>query len=282
MKLFTYKVINFIFIKLFEIYYSKKYKKPKFSCMLENSLAKLNGYDLKFTYHDDIRLYEVTEGNISRSFSNPERGFWLYRSGVSVRGRFLFESYCLQNINFTTGDTIIDCGANSGDLTLQLQSMSLQLNYVAFEPNPADFQVLKQNVTMPNRTLLNNALGEKSGELDFYVNTTEADSSLIKPQSYSKLIKSKVITLDEYFDGNNLGNVRLLKLEAEGFEPEILLGARRALQKIEFVAVDGGYERGIECEQTLTTVANILFESGFEMIDIYFPWYRALFRKKLN
>jgi hypothetical protein len=72
----------------------------------------------------------------------------------------------------------------------------------------------------------------------------------------------------------------LLKIEAEGYEPEILKGAGKMLERCEYIAVDGGYERGVKCEQTFTTITNYLLKNNFEMKDIYFPWHRALFVRK--
>ena len=57
-------------------------------------------------------------------------------------------------------------------------------------------------------------------------------------------------------------------------------GAAGILDFIEYIAVDGGYERNKDSEQTLTRVTNFLLENNFKMVDIYFPWYRALYRKR--
>ena len=38
---------------------------------------------------------------------------------------FLFETYCLNEINFKQGDTIIDCGANVGELIFSFQQIIL-------------------------------------------------------------------------------------------------------------------------------------------------------------
>jgi hypothetical protein len=78
-----------------------------------------------------------------------------------------------------------------------------------------------------------------------------------------------------------LKQIKLLKIEAEGFEPEILTGARGAFSIIEYISVDGGYERGLQSEQTFTAITNLLLNNDFEIIDIYFPWHRALFKNKL-
>ena len=65
-------------------------------------------------------------------------------------------------------------------------------------------------------------------------------------------------TLNKFFKKSKLGKIKLLKLEAEGYEPEILLGANKILDKIEYIAIDGGYERGKNSEETLSSQLNFL------------------------
>ena len=79
----------------------------------------------------------------------------------------------------------------------------------------------------------------------------------------------------------DINKIKLLKVEAEGYEPEILEGIGSMLKKIQYIAVDGGYERGIINEQTFTDITNYLLHNGFEIIDINFVHYRALFLNKL-
>ena len=84
-------------------------------------------------------------------------------------------------------------------------------------------------------------------------------------------------------DELNIDKIKLLKIEAEGYEPEVLEGLGDKMRICQYIAVDGGYERGIKSEQTLTIITNHLLNNGFEMMDIYFPWCRALFvNKKQN
>ena len=52
------------------------------------------------------------------------------------------------------------------------------------------------------------------------------------------------------------------------------------LNKIEYIAVDGGCESSEREEQIFTTIANFLLTNGFELIDVYFALQRALFRNK--
>ena len=263
-----------------EKYHKSKISSPRLSCFLENLIAFLNNRKVRFSYDSLTKFYCAIEEKLICNFSNRQYGFWLYRNGIQVRGEFLFYSYCLNSMDFEESDVIIDCGANSGDLTLELKKRAPKVRYVGVEPNPEDFKVLKKNVDLETSEYVNKALGERNTVLNFYVCTENADSSLVEPPSYTEIIDVEVVRLDNLCNELGIKKIKLLKLEAEGYEPEILNGAAGILDFIEYVAVDGGYERNKDSEQTLTRVTNFLLENNFKMVDIYFPWYRALYRKR--
>ena len=278
MKLKNFLSLNFM--AQVEKYHKSKISSPRLSCFLENLIAFLNNRKVRFSYDRLTKFYCAAEGKLIFNFANKRRGFWLYRNGIQARGEFLFSSYCLNSIDFEEGDVIIDCGANIGDLTLELKRRAPKVRYVCVEPNPEDFKFLKKNVNLEASDCVNKALGERNEALNFYVCTENADSSLVEPPSYTQVIDVEVVRLDNLCNELGINKIKLLKLEAEGYEPEILNGAAGILDFIEYVAVDGGYERCKDNEQTLTRVTNFLLENNFKMIDIYFPWYRALYRKR--
>ena len=214
-----------------------------------------------------------------RYFSDPKRGLWLYRSGLANRQRGLWRTYRLEHVHFDWNDTVVDCGANLGDLWLGLEGKIDARGYVAIEPNPADFQALVLNSPV-NGTYVNKALGADTGYQDFYLASGGGDSSLIEPPDWDSRVKVEVVRLDDLTNSLGLSQIKLFKLEAEGFEPEILRGAEKTLGICEFVAIDGGYERGVHQTQTFTSLSNTLICRGFHMVDVYFNYGRALFRRK--
>jgi FkbM family methyltransferase len=276
------QILQIMIMKLISIFV-RKFHKCNFSTnylsvLLENCIGSIRGHNQKFSYNKNENIFSIYEEGRERKFFNKIRGFSLYRNGIKNRGKFIFSSYCLQNITFNTNDVIIDCGANYGDLILELEKFIKPSNYIAIEPNPSDFEILKFNAN--NSILINKALGNSNGVLPFYVSTERGDSSLIEPKHFDKVIDVQVVRLDTLMQDLNLNKIKLLKIEAEGYEPEILKGAGEMLERCEYIAVDGGYERGIHCEQTFTTITNYLLNNNFEIKDIYFPWHRALFIKK--
>ena len=59
-----------------------------------------------------------------------------------------------------------------------------------------------------------------------------------------------------------------MKLEAEGFEPEILQGGLSILDQVEYIAADLGWERGQEQDCTIPQVVNLLLSYRFRLKSV--------------
>ena len=68
-----------------------------------------------------------------------------YGKGLAARLKDLSESYFIEEIDFSDGDTFIDCGANVGDMILVTKNLRARVNYIGFEPSPDEFKCLKKN-----------------------------------------------------------------------------------------------------------------------------------------
>ena len=173
---------------------------------------------------------------------------------------------------------MVDCGANYGDLWLSLDEKIEPSRYITFEPGELEHNSIKMNAPKGIHSKL--GLSNKSEVVRFYVNEQDADSSIVEPVSYSHFVDIKTTTLSNYLKTQEIDKIKLFKLEAEGFEPEILEGASETLQNIHYIALDGGYERGKNQDETFSQISNFLTERNFEMVSINFNWRRALFKNK--
>jgi FkbM family methyltransferase len=221
-------------------------------------------------------LFIAKQNSLVRYFGDMDRGFDSYGKNIMTRSSIIDNSYCLQNINFSSEDIVIDCGANYGDLFIGLSKKIPEQNYIAFEPGPIEYQCLLNS--LPNSRIFNLGLSDKDGELEFYLCSKTADSSVVRPKSFTDIVKTKVTSMDSILPSLQINKCKLFKLEAEGWEPEILNGAREFMKICEYIAIDGSPERGIEEKITFHTLNNDLLKSGFEMVDIYGESYRALYK----
>ena len=233
--------------------------------VLKNFHLKLLKKNVRYAAHGG--KIEISNNNLR--WTTHRGRVHLYSQGLLERGSSVGKSYLLDQIDFSDGDTVVDCGANMGDLQLWFEDKNMKVSYLGIEPNPLDFECLSKNM-LSGSHCLNLALWNEIGSLEFWVDSKSASSSLIQPPSFSKTITVKASRLDEL---EMPKRIKLLKLEGEGAEPEMLLGARRFFPRIEFISVDVGPERGIDQTPTRSEVLDIMKENHF-IVVLENPYHR--------
>ena len=247
-------------------------------CLMFNIKSILIRKDIRFEKDNHNKLYIAKSRKYKRYFLSKEQNVNYLSKGFTWRYENLAREYMLNKIEFISSDVIIDCGANIGDFEIFFKEKNLDVDYLAFEPSPNEFKCLKRNLLLPNSKCFNYALFNEEKTFNFYISSENADSSLFKPKSYSAVKKVKAKRLDIIFKELELRKIKLLKLEAEGAEPEIILGCIDILPNIEYITADLGFERGINEDSTLPKVSNILLNNDFEMVDINGPRLTCLFK----
>ena len=221
--------------------------------------------NVEFGYDDAVEMFfarDLYSGE--KVYVSDRKRLELYVKGPQHRQNWLLSDYGIPNDLVGTRDLVVDVGANSGELGIWVQSVGGR--YVGIEPDPKAFRALQKNVSSP--FLYQIALSDGNGGAEFYLNTKEADSSLFRPDVVQGKISVEVKTLDTVLSALGIpGTIRLLKIEAEGMEPEVIAGAALSLQRVEYIAVDAGPERG--GENTVPGVLNALSPLGFEIVSCY-------------
>lgn len=238
-----------------------------------NSALAWNDAGVRFFYDKEKRAY----GYVDERYGLPIYFFHktrskMYRNGIIHRVDSLARDYFLSRIKFTDGDVVLDCGANIGELYFWFKFNDLRVRYVAFEPSPLEFSALRMNC--PNADAHNVALWNRNETIPFYLASEDADSSIIQPAQHQGSIAVEGRRLEAYIEEP----IRLLKLEAEGAEPEILEGIGDKLRLIEYISADLGFERGVNCESTLVPVTNMLLRNNFSLVEVGYPRVVALFK----
>lgn len=223
-------------------------------------LLSLNAfYKIKFGFDKNKQLFFAEENNVKHYFSEAFRGNWLFNQGLFNRSLKLCKSYGIDKISIKPDDIIIDIGANYGDIGIYLRKFGPKL--YGIEPDPQAFKALKEN---NYHKVFNIACSDKKGFSKLYLSSTHADSSLIQNSLDQKHLEVETDTLHNLFKEKT--KIKLIKLEAEGLEPEILNGSIDILKKTEFICVDGSPERGPEKEQTIENTINFLAENNFKLL----------------
>lgn len=175
----------------------------------------------------------------------------------------LLYSYGLENFKIEKNDLIIDCGANVGNLYLSINRFIKTFNYIAFEPDPKVFKCLELNLDKFNNVeLYRVGLSTENKNKKFYVNDETGDSSL---EEFNTKVSIEINTKN--LDSFKYEKVKLLKIDAEGHELEVLLGAKNTLSNIEYLTVDMGAEKGNDNKNTVSSVTNFLIRQNFELVN---------------
>jgi len=249
-------------------------------CLFFNIKSKIRNKEITFREIKGESHYVALTKNYKRFFKAKRQNILSYSNGIQERGRTLGRTYFLDEISFSRHDVVVDCGANVGDLKIYFHDKNIDITYLAFEPAPEEFECLKKNLLLPKSKAFNYALFDKEENKKFFVSSDFGDSTLFRPKCFSKEIKVKTKRFDMFFSSFGLKNIKLLKLEAKGGEPEVLFGCGDVLKNIEYISADLGFERGLEQYSTLPEVANYLIQEGFEILNIMPSRFVCLFKNK--
>lgn len=137
------------------------------------------------------------------------------------------------------GMTVIDIGAHRGFYTLLFSKIVGKRGRVlSFEPSVSNNHRLKLHLKINlchNVEIKDCALGKEPGETSLYVVPSETVlNSLRVPDTHhaSTLMPVQVQTLDDVLSGERVGKVDFIKLDVEGGELDVLLGAEHLLQTV--------------------------------------------------
>jgi len=136
--------------------------------------------------------------------------------------------------------TIIDAGAYKGKYTeLCENSVGSDGHIYAIEPNPIFYAELKNkfgNGRHPNIRLFEAALGDEVTETTFYASDEFASTSSFNRDhaalfsGRSREIRVLQMTLDQLLENEHIEGVEMAKIDVEGAELRLLMGAAKSLE----------------------------------------------------
>ena len=199
------------------------------------------------------------------AFAVPQRAP-RYMVGVKNRLQMLYASYLFEDSarHRARGAFIVDVGANVGEFSLAALRYGAK-GALCFEPDPKAVHALRANVGKYGSVGVHEvALSQRADSMRFFQATASADSSLVPPPKSDQSLVVKTRRLDDYLQVLPEGRL-LLKIDAEGAEPEVLRGAEKTFRDRDVVTViDVGKER--QGESTAHACRAILEQAGFTVV----------------
>ncbi|WP_300662176.1 FkbM family methyltransferase [Fluviicola sp.] len=132
-------------------------------------------------------------------------------------------------------NVILDIGANIGEISLRFAQRYPQASIHGFEPFPDTFETLKRNVSLnsfPNIELHPLGLGSEQGKV-FFEERSAGNPGMNRvtsdPEKSSREVA--ITTLDSFIQNLGDQHISLIKIDVEGYELEVLKGARNLIQE---------------------------------------------------
>lgn len=163
------------------------------------------------------------------------------------------------------GDVVIDIGGHIGTFTLFISSKLKAGRVITFEPVPKNFKMIKRNLSLNNinNVVVNQqAVGSKTGESILHLDEENNGANSFYESDSDKIIKVSTTTLEEIFNRFKLKEVKLLKIDAEGAEYDILLNCKdNLLRKIKKIVIE--YHDYLNSTFDYKNIIKKLSRSGF-------------------
>lgn len=149
------------------------------------------------------------------------------------------EDFFIKKISkMLNGSIVIDVGANIGNYSNRIRNSAKDAKIYSIEPHPTTFKKLKSQSFEHNYSAFNIAFGDTDGELQLYDYESKDGSShaSLYQGVFSEIHKSdsvshsvQVTTLDAFVKNHDIDEITLLKIDTEGNELKVLLGAKQLI-----------------------------------------------------
>jgi FkbM family methyltransferase len=195
---------------------------------------------------------------------------------------------------------IFDVGANVGEAANLFKTIWPNSKIHCFEPQKSCFNELEHTAKMFGNDIVVNKVGvgdKPQKNVIFYthelskglaglykINVDSSDSIDMNKirdnedggnlnnyiEKINKVEEIELIRLDDYINAKGLSNsiIDLLKIDTEGFEPEVLMGMGNKLANVRFILTEIMFYDYYEKKLSFSDIERPLIPYGFEIYDI--------------
>lgn len=173
---------------------------------------------------------------------------------------------------------ILDVGAHIGESVSFFKEIFSKSKIYSFEPFPESFSKLEK-LDYKNFFPINKAVYSSTGISNFHaynmnhlsslkkINKDSKDSIDYASKSKSNELKVKTITLDDFVIQKKISKIDLLKIDVQGAESDVLLGAKkRCLHLTKVITVEIGLFDFYEKKSSFHEIESLL--KNFELYSI--------------
>lgn len=173
-------------------------------------------------------------------------------------------------------NALIDIGANQGQFAAEARRAGFAGPMVSFEPGSAAFESLQRNAGGdPAWEVLNLAVGAGRSQATLNVSRNSVSSSLRRPlpthldAAPLSAVRNRETVEVVALDSLDLPDGPLaLKIDTQGFEMQVLQGARATLERVVLLQVELSLVELYDGQSSALDVLGFLTSAGFEIFDV--------------
>ena len=191
----------------------------------------------------------------------------------------------LRHIEPNRGLHLVDAGAHHGAFTSALARYCPISQALLIEPQPEKANLLKKAFTPPQYMVVEGALSSSTGTADLRIYSNDATTSLLAFENsmpelgkldtnVQRTIRCQTFTLDDLSQTTGFERADLVKIDVQGAEHAVLLGARQFLSRTSRLWIEISFRPIYHNSATFFDVYGFLQGAGFKLLEIE-PGFRA-------
>lgn len=213
-------------------------------------------------YSEDIRIRDIFVDKPILKTKNNTTPTYLNYMEFFVQG--VYDKY-LKGKQF---DTVVDVGANTGIWIEYINHVAKCGKIYAIEPNLQALRTLRDTYTADDITLIDKALCDSDGEIDFFVDPGNSTIGSIRKNHQEALTishKVKSISFRTFIKEYNIDHIDLFKMDIEGGEyPFFESMQKEDLDKIKTMLVEYHLQAGQALDKEVAILLALLRGAGFK------------------
>ncbi len=163
------------------------------------------------------------------------------------------------------GDIVLECGGHHGFTAILLSKwVGDKGKVITFEPNPQNVAILNRNIEINKLTNIDveqKAVGSKNGKIII----APFSNAMVTSNSIFKGIEVELVKLDRYIHLNPT----FLKIDVEGYEVEVLKGAKNMLKRSPKLAIEIHAEKLYEYQSSVDELISLI---GLNRYNCWVKW----------